>query len=218
MKSMQPPLASLVLSIVVLGGAPSARAAGIPETVGKGAVKGAVKAVQEQVTVADLTKGAKEVIKGAVDGIGTAVPRVARRIVDQADTDKDAMGSVARTVTGEAVAGAVEGGNAELVEAIGRKGDGPMADALVAMTERLTGAIVRGLKAETPEVHLVSPVWKYAAAFALGGVATFLTALGMLLLYIAFARRRTPLLVAPEASPGDGQAAPPHAQPAPGTT
>ena len=208
-------IASFVLLTALAGSVSIAHAEGITEKVGKGAVKGAVKAVKEQIDVGDVTQGAKQVTKGVMDGAADAAPLVTSQIVNQANVNKKAMGKVARTVTAQAVAGAVDSGAAEMVDAIGKKGDGPMADAMVAMTERLTAAIVRGVKSETPDIKLDIPVWKYVIAFVLGGVSTFITAMGMLLLYIAFARRRERAPAAEPVAVAGQQHAPPYVRPVP---
>jgi hypothetical protein len=208
---------SLVLFTTLAGSAGVAGAEGISEKMGKGAVKGAVQGAKEQVNVGDVTQGAKQVTKGVLDGAADAAPLITSQIVNQANVNKKAMGKTARTVTGQAVAGAVDSGTSSMVEAIGPDGDGPMANAMVGMTERLTAAIVRGIKAESPDVKLEIPVWTYAVFFALGGLSTFLLFMGMLLLYLAFSRRTA---LVPAAAPA--AAAPPQIpatlQPYPGAT
>jgi hypothetical protein len=69
-------------------------------------------------------------------------------------------------VTTDAVAGALGMTMAEVKKEIGKDGDGPLANAMVAMTERLTAAIVRGARSEM-QFHY--PMWPVVLAFVYYG-------------------------------------------------
>jgi hypothetical protein len=179
--------ASLIVLAALMGPGGSAHGQGIVEKAGKDAGKGAVKGVQQELSADQLTKGAKQVTKGVMDGAADAAPMVTSQIVNQANVNKKAMGKVARQVSGQAVAGVLDVAGSEMFEALGEKGDGPFANTMVAMTERLTAAIVRGVKSET-DFHV--PVWPYVLAFVAGAISTFLCGFGLVLLYVLFQRRR----------------------------
>lgn len=192
MSSKQRLTASVVVWAALIGLAGSAYAEGITEKAGKGIAKGAVKGAEQELDADKITKGAKQVTKGVLDGAADAAPMVTSQIANQANVNKKALGKVARQVTADAVAGAMGTTEAEIKKEIGKGGEGPMADALVALTERLTAAVVRGIKSETDvQVHI--PTWTFVLAFVAGGVSTFVCGLGLLLLYIAFQRRRVPV-------------------------
>jgi len=182
---------------------------GIVQSASKDAAKGAIKGVQQEMNSGELVKGAKEVTKSMIQGAADAAPLVTSQIANQANVNKKAIGKVARQVSTEAVAGAFGATVREVDEALGQKGDGPLATALVAMTERMMAAAVRGIVAEgrmdpataekltaaavrgaTSEMHF--SVWPLVLAFFLGGLSTFLFGFGLMLLYLLFQRKRAP--------------------------
>ena len=182
-------------SALTVGGISAARADGIVKSASKEAVKGAVKGVQQELDAGNLTRGAKEVTKGMVDGISDAAPQMTSQIVNQANVNRKQLGRVARQVTGDAVDAAVGVGMREMGEALGEKGDGPLADTLVATTERITAAATRGIVSEIQsKVHVSISPWPMVLGFILGGVSSVICGLFFLLMYVLFQRRRVPVL------------------------
>src|SRR5262245_52685772 len=137
--------AALVLSITGLGMIGNVRADGVVQKASKDAAKGAIKGVQQELNTGELVQGAKEVTKGMVDGISNAVPMMTSQILKQTDVNKKAIGHVARQVSTQAVSGALGAAVHEMDESLGRKGDGPLAEAIAATSERVTAAAVRGI-------------------------------------------------------------------------
>ena len=123
--------------------------------------------------------------------------------------NRKAIGNVARQVTVDAAAGVMGVTMHEMNKAIGPKGDGPMADSMVALSERMTTTSVRAMVNELrpdpatmekmmaasvrgamSEMHFNFSVWPLVLAFALGGISTLLCGVGLMLLYMLFQRRR----------------------------
>lgn len=187
-------IATLVLgAVVALGGA--ARAGGIVENAGKEATKGVVKGVQQAVDTGNLTRGAKQVTKGVIDGAADAAPLVTSQIANQANINKKAIGKVARQVAGDAAAGAIGATASQMQRSIGEDGEGPMADAMVALTERTAAALVRGIRSELPDYKIHIPVWTYVLAFGAGALSVLVSCAGIFLLYLLFSRRRAVVLM-----------------------
>ena len=182
-------------SALSVGGISAAHADGIVKSASKEAVKGAVKGVQQELDSGNLTRGAKEVTKGMVDGISDAAPQMTSQIVNQANVNRKQLGNVARQVTRDAVGAAVGVGMHEMNEALGEKGDGPLADTLVATTERVTAAATRGIVSELQSsVHISISPWPLVLGFILGGVSSVICGLFFLFMYVLFQRRRVPVL------------------------
>ena len=182
-------------SALTVGSLGAAHADGLVKGASKEAVKGAVKGVQQELDAGSLTNGAKQVTKGVVDGVSDAAPQVTSQIVNQANVNRKEMGNVARQVTRDAVGAALGVGMREMNQALGDKGDGPLADTLVATTERMTAAATRGIVSEMQsKVHVDINPWPMVLGFVLGGVAAVVCGMGFLLLYLLFQRRRVPVL------------------------
>ena len=185
----------LVAFGVALGGV--ARADGIVQNASKEAAKGAVRGVAQEANSGNLVNGAKQVTKGMMDGVSDAAPQMTSQIVNQANVNKKTMGKVARTVTGQAVAGAVDAGASSLSQALGADADSKVADAMVALTERMAAALVRGIKSEADvKIHVDANPWMIVLGVGIGAAATLVCSAGMLLLYLAFTRRRPAFEVA----------------------
>ncbi len=203
------------LGIFLLGAAGSVYAEGLVQKAGKNAAKGAVKGAAEAVDTGEVTRGAKQVVKSVLDGAADAVPMVTSQIVNQANVNKKTIGKVARQVTTEAVAGALGASLAEMHQALGAHGDGPLADTLAATTERIAAAFVRGassemhlrandsLESETEkitaaavrgaasEMHFKFSVWPLVLAFIGGAISTLLCGFGLMFLYLLFQKKRS---------------------------
>jgi len=194
---------------VLLGVSGDVYAQGLVQKASKEAVKGAVKGVGQEINSADITRGAKQVTKGMIDGVSDAVPTVTSQMVNQANVNKKAIGKVARQVSTEAVQGAVGASVREMNQALGKSGDGPLVDTLAATGEKVTAAVVRAIIAEArmdpvtaeklsaafvrgarSEMQFNFSIWPLALAFVLGGLSTVLCGFMLMLLYILFQRRR----------------------------
>ena len=161
---------------------------GIIKQAGKDATKGTVEAVKESLDTRQLTKGAKQVTKGVLDGVSNAVPLIGSQVAHQADANKKMIGGVAEEVSQDAVKGVFGASVTEVNSALGAHGDGPLADTLAATTERLTASAVRGA---TSQLHFGFSVWPLVLAFVIGGVSTLFCGIGLMLLYMLFQRRQT---------------------------
>lgn len=182
-------------SALTVGGLDAAHADGLVKGASKEAVKGAVKGVQQELDAGSLTRGAKEVTKGVVDGVSNAAPQMTSQVVNQANVNRKEIGNVARQVTKDAVGAALGVSMREMNQALGEKGDGPLADTLVATTERMTAAATRGIVSEIKSnVHVDINPWPTVLGFVLGGVSAVVCGLVFLLLYMLFQRRRVPVL------------------------
>jgi hypothetical protein len=187
----------------------SVHADGIVQNASKDAAKGAVKGVQQEMNNPELVKGAKEMAKGMVDGVSNAVPTMTSQMINQTNVNRKALGNVARTVTKEAVAGVINESTHSMEAALGKDAEGPLATTLVASTEKVTAAVVRGLASEIKvdpataeklsaaavrgamsEIHVQIPVWSMLIAFVLGGFASLLLGGGLMVLFMLFQRRR----------------------------
>lgn len=179
-----------MLSVIMIGAPGAVRADGIVQNASKEATKGAVKGLAQEANSANLVQGAKQVTKGMIDGVSDAAPQVTSQIVKQANVNKATMGKVARTVSGQAVAGAVDATASGLTRALGEDGDGKLADAMAAVTEKVAAALVRGIKSEiqVPEIK-ISP-WPMVIGVLIGAFSSLFCAAGLLLLYLAFQHRR----------------------------
>jgi hypothetical protein len=205
-----------VLACFMTLGVAQARADGVVENASKGAARGAVKGVQQELNTGTMIEGAKQVTKGMLDGVANAVPTVTSQIVKQSNVNRKQLGNVARTVTGEATSGLISSSARELQESLGKNGDGPLADTMAATSERVMAATVRGIVTEAridpataqnlaaaamrgalSEVHFQIPVWTYLIAFLLGSFSTLLCGVGLMVLYMLFQRRRTEVVAAP---------------------
>lgn len=175
---------------VVLAGSTGAYADGVVKNASQDAAKGIVQGVKEEVGKTDVNKGAKDVGKGFTTGAADAVPALTNQMIKQAKQDRKAIGQVARTMTTQAVAGVVDVTNQNLLEQLGKDGDGPMANAMVGMAERVSAAIVRGASSEMHFKVSYPPVWPLALAFVIGGFSTLVFGIGLMLLYILFQRKR----------------------------
>lgn len=207
-------LKSGLMVTMVLAGLLSAsvgQADGIVQNASKDVAKGAIKGLQQEMNSPGLVNSAKQVTKGMVDGMADAAPLVTSQVANQANLNRKAIGNVARQVTVDAAAGMMGVTMHEMKRELGAKGDGPMADTVVALSERMTTANIRALASELrPDPATVEkltaasvrgamsemnfnfhlPVWPLALAFALGGLSTLLCGVGLMLLYILFQRRR----------------------------
>ncbi len=182
---------------------------GIVQTATKNAAKGVIKGVQQELNSPALVEGVKKATKGVIDGVAAAAPLVTSQIANQANKNRKAIGHVARQVSADAASGMMSVTMREMKQAFGAKGDGPMADALVATSARLTTATMRAMVAELrpdpasiekttaasvrgarSELHFNFSVWPLVLALALGGVSTLLCGVGLMLLYVLFQRRR----------------------------
>jgi hypothetical protein len=207
---------SMALAIALIGASAPADAQ-IVQKASKEAAKGLVKGIEQEIQSPQIVEGAKQVTKGMVDGVANAVPLVASQVTNQANTNRKALGNVARQVTSDAASGMLGATVKEVTRALGPKADGPLADTLTATSERLTSANVRALVAElkpdpatyeklsaamvrgaVSEMNFNFSVWPLVLAFVLGGLSTLLFGFGLMLLYLLFQRRREH---APEAVP-----------------
>lgn len=194
---------------LTLGISQTAVAEGIVQSASKDAAKGMVKGMQQELNTGTVIDGAKQVTKGMLDGVATAVPTVTSQVVKQSNINRKQIGNVARTVSADAVSGVMDTGVHELREALGKHGDGPLAETMAATSERLMAATVRGIVAEArmdpataeslsaamvrgamSQVHFQIPVWTYMVAFMLGCFSTLICGVGLMLLYMLFQRRR----------------------------
>lgn len=194
---------------LTLGFSQNAVAEGIVQSASKDAAKGLVKGMQQELNSGTVIEGAKQVTKGMLDGVATAVPTVTSQVVKQSNINRKEIGNVARTVTADAVSGVMDSGVHQLREALGKNGDGPLADTMAATSERLMAATVRGIVAEAhinpataealsaaavrgamSQMHFQIPVWSYMVAFMLGCFSTLLCGVGLMILYMLFQRRR----------------------------
>jgi hypothetical protein len=194
-------LAMLAVVSVTLGSLGGAYAEGVIQKASKDVGKGLVKGVEQEIEAADLTKGAKQVTKGVLDGVSDAVPQVTSQMLNQANVNRKTMGKVAATVANQAMASAVDASIDEMTRSLGRKGDGPLADAMTATTERVVGGLVRGVKAETDFKIDLGP-WPLVIGLVLGALSTVALASFLLLLYLAFQRRRVQV-IEPVPAPAD---------------
>lgn len=199
---------SMAMAAMLLG-AGVGHADGIVQNASKDAAKGMVKGVQQELNSPNMVNSAKQITKGMVDGMADAAPLVTSQIANQANLNRKAIGNVARQVTVDAAAGVMGVTMHEMNKAIGPKGDGPMADSMVALSERMTTTSVRAMVNELrpdpatmekmmaasvrgamSEMHFNFSVWPLVLAFALGGISTLLCGVGLMLLYMLFQRRR----------------------------
>lgn len=182
----------LVLVLTLGGLSGSAYAEGVVQGASKDAAKGAIKGVaQELNNSGNLVHGAKQVTKGVVDGVSDALPQATSQIVNQANVNKKAMGKVARTVTSQAVAGAVDATVDQVNRALGEDADGKLAENMAAMTEKMAAALVRGVRSELPDPPRIQiNPWPMVLGVVIGAFSTLFCAGAMLLLYLAFQRRR----------------------------
>jgi hypothetical protein len=221
----------LLLEVALLGGG-YAHAEGVVQSASKDVAKGAVKGLQQELNSGTIIEGAKQVTKGAVDGISAAAPTVTSQLIKQTNLNRKAISNVARTVSQQAVAGAVVSTTTELQEALGKDGDGPLAKTMAASAEKIMAATVRGVVAGLPpadgstteklaaaamrgarsEVHVNFPVGSFVLAFVLGGFSTLLCGFGLMMLYLLFQKHRP---VSPVVAPTPASI--PHGQPAYGT-
>lgn len=204
----------LVIFVCVawLGQGGAARAEGLVEKASKNAAKGVLKGAAQEINTEEVVRGAKEVTKSVIQGAADAAPQVTSQIANQANVNRKALGRVARQVTSDAVSGAVDVTMSEVQRELGPHGDGPLAVALTATTERLVAGMVRGVRSEahfSPPDNLEArmerltaavvrgaasqmsfSVWPYVLAFVIGGISTLLCGVGLMLLYLLFQRRR----------------------------
>ena len=182
-------------SALTVGSLGTADAEGLVKGASKEAVKGAVEGVRQELDAGGLTRGAKEVTKGVVDGVSNAAPQMTSQVVNQANVNRKEIGGIARQVTKDAVGAALGVSMREMNQALGEKGDGPLADTLVATTERMTAAATRGIVSEIKsKVHVRISPWPMVLGFVLGGVSAVVCGMAFLLLYMLFQRRRVPVL------------------------
>lgn len=201
-----------VFSMVVLGLAGDVRAEGVVQSASKDAAKGMIKGVKQELAAPEVPNTAKQMTKEMVRGVADEAPLVTSQIANQANVNRKAIGKVARQVSSDAVAGAFGATVSEVNEALGEQGDGKLAVTMAATAEKVTAASIRGLVSEirvdpktmeslsaaavrgaASEMHFNIPVWSFLLAFILGGVATLLCGVGLMLLYLLFQRRRAPV-------------------------
>jgi hypothetical protein len=217
---MRSSIIATLACFMLLGVVRNAAADGVVQSASKDAAKGAVKGVQQELNTGTMIEGAKQVTKGMVDGMSAAVPTVTSQLVKQSNINRKQIGAVTRTVTSSAVSGVMTSGTQEIQEALGKRGDGPLAETLAATSERVTAATVRGIIAEArmdpataealaaatvrgalSQVQFRIPVWSYMVAFMLGCFSTLVCGVGLMVLYMLFQRRRPAEVVAPVNAP-----------------
>ena len=198
----------LLTGILGFGGVVHAEG-GIVQNASKDAVKGAVKGVQQELNQGETVQGAKQMAKGMIDGVSNAVPTMTSQMVNQANVNRKAMGQVAGRVSADAAAGAVGATVSALDKALGKNGEGPLADTMAATNEKVVAAVVRGIKSEIQvdgktteqltaaavrgamsEMHFNISVWPIVLAVILGGLSTLLFGVGLMVLYMLFQKRR----------------------------
>jgi hypothetical protein len=152
---------------------------GIVQNASKDAAKGAINAAEQNLDAGKVAKGAKQVGKGVLDSAADAAPLLESQLFHQADKNKRLVGNLAGQVTRDVMVAGTE----EMERALGSDGKGPLANAMTATAERVTDAALRGVVAQLSG-------WTLVAAFVLGGLSTLLFGGALLLLYLAFTRRR----------------------------
>jgi hypothetical protein len=215
----------VVVLSMVLCSAGSLRAQGVVQNASKDAVKGAIKGAKQEMQSPEVPPAAKQITKSVVDGVAEGVPLVTSQMANQANVNRKAMGKVARQVTSDAIGGALDATVRGMGEALGKDGEGPLAESLVAATEKNTAAVVRGIKSEMnvnvtddkiaastekiaaaavrgamSQIHFSFPFWSFLLAFVLGGITTLACGFGLVLLYIAFQKRRAVEIAEPSAT------------------
>lgn len=195
--------------LLTLGFMQDVVAEGIVQSASKNAAKGIVKGMQQELNTGTVIEGAKQVTKGMLDGVSAAAPTVTSQIVKQANVNRKEIGNVARTVTANAVSGGMTTGVNQIQDALGKNGDGPLADTMAATSERVMAATVRGIVSEVrmdpktaealsaaavrgamSQMQFHIPVWSYTVVFMLGCFSTLVCGVGLMLLYSLFQRRR----------------------------
>lgn len=204
--------AAILAAMTVLGWSAWVQAqGGLVQKASKEATKGALKGAQQELNSGQFVNNAKQVTKGIIDGIADSAPLMTSQILNQANVNKKTIGKVARQISSDAVSGALSTSVKEVNQALGEKGDGPLADTLSATAERVTQAAMRGVVAEihldpatterlaasvvrgaVSEIHFNFRPWPLVLAFVLGSVSTLLCGIGLMLLYLLFQRRRPP--------------------------
>lgn len=205
----------VVALAVVLGFLASVRADGVVQNASKDAVKGAIKGAKQEIQSPEMPPAAKNIVKGMADGMAESVPLITSQMANQANVNRKVIGKTARQVSADAVGGALDATVRGVGAALGKDGEGPLAESLTAATEKNTAALVRGLKSEMnfnvtddkvaastekiaaaavrgamSQIHFSFPFWSFLLAFLLGGFATLACGFGLTLCYILFQRRR----------------------------
>jgi hypothetical protein len=200
----------MVLLTVFLGSLTSTHAEGLVQSASKEAVKGVVKGIVQQLNPGEIEVKTKEATKGAAEGLGDVTPMITSQILNQANVNRKAIGSIARQATTEAFSGALDATVREVNQTLGPKANGPLAEAMAATTERTVAAATRGLLSEVnldpaatekisaavvrgavSELHFQFPIWSFLIAFVLGGFSTLLCACGLLALYLLFTHKHS---------------------------
>lgn len=207
-------LAVMVLSLV-LGSLSSVRADGVVQNASKDMAKGAIKGVKQEIQSPEVPPAAKNIVKNMADGMAESMPLMTSQMANQVNVNRKALGKAARQVTSDAVGGALDATVRGVGAALGKDGEGPLAESLTAATEKNVAAAIRGFKSEMnmsemddkvaastekiaaaavrgamSQIHFSFPFWSFLLAFMLGGFATLACGFGLTLCYFLFQRRR----------------------------
>lgn len=208
-------LTGLVALAVLLGSLASVWADGVVQNASKDMVKGAIKGAKQEIQSPEVPPAAKNIVKSMADGMAESMPLITSQMANQANVNRKAIGKTARQVTSDAVGGALDATVRGVGAALGKDGEGPLAESLTAATEKNVAAAIRGFKSEMnlsemddkvaastekiaaaavrgamSQIHVSFPFWSFLLVFLLGGFATLACGFGLTLCYVLFQRRR----------------------------